>query len=461
MLLTKSYSYLVLTGEVVPKIEHVKFATLCLSYLCFPEFSKNEEKPDYRENISKGVFAFFSYALISWPSHLIAAFEEHPDIESQVGSARTEMISQLIETIETFLELHWHEPKKQSKVPKNVVKSVQALRQPVLYDKLLSTLASMRSFTSHEIPEMKSYATLDVFEALYSVRRQLEAMAEDASQSPVIERYYRQNPYMCSRLYCERFSEGFATFDDREEHLRKHERSHYCPYSTCSYARIGCATARELETHITNYHNPTPKETEFEPEEKRVKIGDGQLQCPECPKTFTRLSNLRAHRRTHTDERPFQCSICDKKFARQHDRKVHEQQHSKQKQAITCRGALESGFSWGCGKKFYGANALARHFGNQTGRNCIKPLLDQEAIKGQKSSFQRLPPTQSFNGHMPRLHEVHTLQGESEHLPPILLEQIPELAELEPSDLAAQLEDGNLPESVHGSMPFSQDVDVI
>lgn len=448
------HSYLIHTGDVVPRVDHVKLATLCLSYLCLPVFGKPDENTDHKSDILNGMFTFLNYALISWPSHLLAAAHHQQDLQSQNNLEYLETTTQMMETLETFLELHWHAPEKQSKVSRNIVDCVQALRRPALYDKLLSTMVSIRNFTSYEVPSMRAFATLDLFEILYSVRLQLETLAADGSHSSVIEKYYGHKAYMCPRLYCEWFSEGFAKFDDREEHLRKHERSHFCPYSTCSYARIGCATARELETHITNYHQPAPKETEFEPEEKRVKVGNGQLQCPDCPKTFTRMSNLRAHRRTHTDERPFECSICNKKFARQHDCKVHEQQHAKQKQAITCRGALDSGFSWGCGKKFYGANALARHFGNQTGRNCIKPLLDQESAKQQATSSQR--QSQLFDGRIPRLHEVKQLEVDSEHLPPILLEQIPELATIDSGDLTSQTDYLDTPEE-SGSIGHSQD----
>ena len=450
------HRYLVRTGDIVPKIEHMKFARLCLGYLCFPAFSEKNEENDYKEDVLRGVFAFVDYALISWPSHLVTAMEDYREAQLQIGVDLREALDQVIETLEPFLGLHWHAPNKSSKVPRNIVNCVQAMRQPDLYDQLLSTLASMRNFTTHEVPDMKSYATLHLYQVLYRLRTQLEALAVDSSHSGVIEKYYGQNPFKCSRLYCERFSDGFASPDERREHLRKHERSHYCPYSTCSSARIGCATARELETHIAHYHNPAPKETEFEPEEKKVKIGNGKFQCPECPKTFTRSSNMNAHKRTHTDERPFECSICQKKFARQHDCKVHEQQHSKQKQAITCRGALDSGFSWGCGKKFLGANALARHFGNQTGRNCIKPLQDQEAAKGCASGSRR--QLQGFDGRIPRLHEVSSLETDIEHLhlPPILLEQIPELAELDPSDIALQLDGTATPELMLESNTPSQ-----
>lgn len=51
------------------------------------------------------------------------------------------------------------------------------------------------------------------------------------------------------------------------------------------------------------------------------------FQCTLCPKKFTRAYNLRAHLRTHADERSYICTMCGAAFARQHDFKRHESLH--------------------------------------------------------------------------------------------------------------------------------------
>lgn len=41
-----------------------------------------------------------------------------------------------------------------------------------------------------------------------------------------------------------------------------------------------------------------------------------QLECNECGKSFTRITHLKRHKLTHSDERPFHCDICEKRFRR-------------------------------------------------------------------------------------------------------------------------------------------------
>lgn len=114
------------------------------------------------------------------------------------------------------------------------------------------------------------------------------------------------------------------------------------------------------------------------PSSKRVQKHPSVYGCHLCDKRFTRAYNLRSHLRTHTDERPFVCGVCGKAFARQHDRKRHEALHSGEKK-FECKGLLSDGRTeWGCGRKFARADALGRHFRTDAGKECIRPLVEED-----------------------------------------------------------------------------------
>ncbi|GAM82960.1 hypothetical protein ANO11243_009460 [Dothideomycetidae sp. 11243] len=152
------------------------------------------------------------------------------------------------------------------------------------------------------------------------------------------------------------------------------------------------------------------------------------FHCNLCDKKFTRAYNLRSHLRTHTDERPFVCTVCNKAFARQHDRKRHEGLHSGEKKFV-CKGALKTGASWGCSRRFARADALGRHFRSEAGRECIKPLLDEEAEERRTAWLeeQRQHQMQSQQGFVAP-GPMTDMPQPGPQLPAVLLQMYPDLA---------------------------------
>ena len=143
--------------------------------------------------------------------------------------------------------------------------------------------------------------------------------------------------------------------------------------------------------YVDEYHNSDSDQRDYilnlaEPEHSpsngakdgRVQKHPAAFQCSLCPKRFTRAYNLRAHLRTHTEERPFACAICGKAFARQHDRERHAGLHSGGEKKYVCKGTLQSGNQWGCGRRFARADLLGQHFRSEAGRECIQLLSEMD-----------------------------------------------------------------------------------
>eukprot|EP00484_Ammonia_sp_Unknown_P029516 CAMPEP_0197037230 /NCGR_PEP_ID=MMETSP1384-20130603/14488_1 /TAXON_ID=29189 /ORGANISM="Ammonia sp." /LENGTH=486 /DNA_ID=CAMNT_0042467501 /DNA_START=46 /DNA_END=1506 /DNA_ORIENTATION=+ len=58
---------------------------------------------------------------------------------------------------------------------------------------------------------------------------------------------------------------------------------------------------------------------------------DGELECPQCHKSFERKYMLRQHLIVHSDKKPYVCDWCSRAYKRQCSLDLHQRQHCKQK----------------------------------------------------------------------------------------------------------------------------------
>ncbi|ODV86882.1 hypothetical protein CANARDRAFT_21865 [[Candida] arabinofermentans NRRL YB-2248] len=189
-----------------------------------------------------------------------------------------------------------------------------------------------------------------------------------------------------------------ASSNQSRSNSRSRSRSHSRAPSDDSAYDSDASLSREKLSELAAPPSPN----------KKAQKNPALYACNICDKKFTRPYNLKSHLRTHTNERPFVCNVCGKAFARQHDRKRHEDLHTGEKK-FQCRGSLADGSTmWGCGKRFARTDALRRHFQTESGKECIRPLMEEiereklghfGAGDGGSGSASGAGPTLGQHGH--------------------------------------------------------------
>lgn len=103
------------------------------------------------------------------------------------------------------------------------------------------------------------------------------------------------------------------------------------------------------------------------------------FRCEHCPKTFTRLYNLKSHLVVHAQTMPFSCDICSRAFARKSDAKRHMRTHSGEKNWV-CGG---------CRMSFSRKDMLNSHLKTRKGQACLE-YEERERAEGSEGSVSEV-----------------------------------------------------------------------
>ncbi|XP_040892970.1 zinc finger E-box-binding homeobox 1 [Toxotes jaculatrix] len=122
--------------------------------------------------------------------------------------------------------------------------------------------------------------------------------------------------------------------------------------STGVLASIEAAIAAQHRANLLARYNKS-KAAGVAPGERRRK----SYVCRACGKAFSGLSNLEAHERVHTGEKPFRCDTCGKHFSEAGNLKKHQRVHTGEK-PFSCEQ---------CGKRFAWICNLRTHQQSATG----------------------------------------------------------------------------------------------
>ncbi|KAI0198195.1 hypothetical protein F4808DRAFT_452139 [Astrocystis sublimbata] len=338
-----------------------------LAYLCFPDINQTNIGARMDEAVEAGVFVFYDYAVINWSRHLLSWLPHSKESE----------VHEMGEQLEVMLDLHFVKSTKLHPVSQKMQENLKMLEVLDIYDSLTQIIVWTRKSNLAWISEDDT-PSLDFPTITRNFRSALERISSNVSSPSTqhaLEEYCGCEPFKCPKQFCQHFFRGFRKPEDRDKHVARHDRAFTCLVEGCPITTIGCTSEGDLTKHMREAHQIFDCNDFPEPPAKGPKLPKtpATFKCHQCHKRFTRGNNLQSHFITHTDERPF----------------IGDGTKNATRKMFVCRGDLKTCGSWGCGKRFHGANTMNLYSQTDVQITRIKPLADNGATESQKPQAER------------------------------------------------------------------------
>lgn len=320
-----------------------ELTVLCMNYLTLKCFRKGLRDQQIQVAIQNAEYAFQDYAVSEWHEHLQSILDGKNSTlfkDPVHGEYYRNKISQALrrfkKTYKSGLAIPNDEQTRQLLDPSIPRGECQAFQAYGFADDAYQALVDIWTHVHRhqKLPGKERYkiSIKELGDAVEKIRNKLESLSQcstaDSDMGKMLTEKYGKKIFKCDRIRCDWFYEGFDEKEQRDRHLRHHDRPFLCPIEGCTLVLFGFSNNKDKEKHVKNYHSEELALPAQFRQLARETVKDAKFQCNICDRTFTRLANLEGHKNgLHFGRRPYACTTCGKAFSRANDRRRHEKIH--------------------------------------------------------------------------------------------------------------------------------------
>lgn len=154
------------------------------------------------------------YAVLYWIRHLEAGVLQAED--------HKQLMKQLAESLEVFIDLHWQSPSATFVISKRQSDRLRFFEALPFYDELQRTVVLTKKQLRHFGKMRKEEIALNLVDIVGGIRKILERIVSSPMEPFTqhdIEQKYGDNLFKCPRFSCQFFTTGFPSADERDNHV--------------------------------------------------------------------------------------------------------------------------------------------------------------------------------------------------------------------------------------------------
>lgn len=234
----------------------------------FPSFDSDIPDDELRKRAQDGQLAFYDYAVVNWPEHLLAlaaagavSREKKQHVRSALLPPEDFTLDQdrpaFEKAVVDFALVHEKDVEEQS-IDEDAAQACYAFDSYSSIDTIQRLWSLAKRYTEAPL-EVRNKAPLPALqETLERGRKIMEelttAQQGDAKASRELDRLYGTNRYKCPKARCYHFCVGFPDAGSRQAHVARHNRPFRCEVDYCDAPDVGFINSKALAKHVRKFH---------------------------------------------------------------------------------------------------------------------------------------------------------------------------------------------------------------